>query len=172
VNLPTVACPSGGYTPVAWPGYDPSDGVLKISSGTLTLSAPGTYYFHDVTVSAGATLAITSGGHVDIFVERKWTATGGGIVNPSALPANLTIWGCGTDDTSWALSAGTTYLAMYAPTHRVTLSASGQLFGSLVAGEVVDNGGAQVHYDKALARQPGGSGKFTNVSGSWTELAL
>ena len=176
VTLSGVNCPAGGYTPSVPPGpgvqYTPSTGVLKVTGGgTLTLSAPGTYYFHDVTVSSGATLGISSGGHVDIYIDRKLDINGGGLVNPSAIPANLMMWGCGTDNTGWALNSGDAYFAIYTPTHQMTVGSNANLYGAIVAANTDFHGSASIHYDEALARQPW-NGKFAIVRGSWTELLM
>ncbi len=172
--IPDVACPSGGYTKSVFPGYNSATGDLTVS-GTLTLPAPGTYYFHTVKVQGGASLAVASGGHVDIYIGGQLTVSGGSMVNNSNLATNLTIWGCGTDTTNWTFSSGGTqaYLAIYAPNHNFTLSGGGSVYGSIfVEGALSDTGGSQIHYDEALGRVDGPSGRISLGRGSWTELAL
>ncbi len=179
-TMPDVACPAGGYTPSVPSGsgitYDSGTGDLTVSGGSasLTLSAPGTYYFHTVKVQGGATLAITSGGHVNIYIGGKLDSSGGSVVNNSNLPSNLTIWGCGTDTSAWTFSSGNgnAYLGLYAPNHSLTLSGGGDLYGSFIAeGTITETGGTRVHYDECLGRGAMG-GKFVPALGSWTELAL
>ena len=157
-SMPVVTCPTGGYTPSVPSGsgvtYDPATGVLKVSSTNLTLPAPpNQYYFHQVTLSGGATLTINGGGgHVDIYIDDKLTVSGGGIINVSSVPTHVTVFGCGSGTSTWSINGGSgAYFAVYAPTHNVTLSASGDLFGSVVGATVQTQGGYRVHYDQALA---------------------
>ncbi len=178
--MPDVPCPAAGYTPSVPPGTgvtypDNCAGCLTVSggSGSLTLSAPGTYYFNNVKIQGGARLAIASGGHVDIYIGGKLDASGGSLVNGSSLPTNLTIWGCGTNTSAWTFSSGNgnAYLGLYAPNHSLTLSGGGSMYGSFIAeGTITESGGTHVHYDECLGRQA--SGKFVPTLGSWTELAL
>jgi len=176
VNLPAADCPSGGYTSSVPSGagitYNSGTGDLSVTGGNnLTLSAPGTYYFHDLSLLYYSTLTISAGGHVDIFIAGTLDCTYGHIVNNSALPTNLSIWGCGTSTDGWSLSGGSgAYLALYAPHHDVTLSGSGSLYGSVIGHTISSTGGSRFHYDEALARQPG-IGKYIMAPRSWTELS-
>jgi len=157
-TMPVVTCPTGGYTPSVPTGggvsYNPATGVLKVSSTNLTLPAPpNQYFFHEVVLSGGGTLTInnTGGPHVDIYIEDKLTVSGGGIVNISSTPTHLTVFSCGASTSSWSINGGSgAYFAVYAPTHNVVLSASGDLFGSVVGATVQTQGGYRVHYDMAL----------------------
>ncbi len=177
VAIPDVACPSGGYTPSVPPGanYSSTTGDLTVT-GSLTLPAPGKYYFHTVKVQGGTSLTVESGGHVDIYIGGQLTVSGGSVVNNiSKLATNLTIWGCGTDTTNWTFSSGGTqaYLAIYAPNHNFTLSGGGSVYGSIIVeGTISDTGGSHIHYDEALGRVDGPSGRISLGRGSWTELSL
>ncbi len=179
-NPPNVACPSGGYTPSVPSGsgisYDPSKGDLTVSGGgaNLILSSPGTYYFHTLKVQGGATLTIASGGDANIYISSTLDASGGSLINSTLSPTSLTFWGCGTDTSSWKISGGgtETSLSIYAPNHPFTLSGGQDMYGSLVVGSFTNTGGSKLHYDEALARGGGFSGKFSIASGSWTELSL
>jgi len=157
-TMPVVTCPTGGYTPSVPQGsgitYDPATGILRVSSTNLTLPAPpNQYYFHQVTLSGGATLTINGGGgHVDIYIDDQLTVSGGGIINVSSVPTHVTVFACGAGTSTWNINGGSgAYFAVYAPTHNVTLSASGDLFGAVVGASVQTQGGYRVHYDEALA---------------------
>lgn len=176
VPLPDVDCPTGGFTASvpAGPGvsYNPATGVLTVSGGNnLTLNSPPTeYYFSEVSLSGGSTLTINFGaGHVDIYVSTKLTTSGGGVLNTAGLPTMLSIWGCGTDNSAWALSGGSgAYYTIYAPHHKVTLSGGSDFWGALVGGEIDNSGGSKIHYDEALGK---GSGALPIIEGSWTEVS-
>jgi Tfp pilus assembly protein PilX len=178
-NAPTetrtpAACPAGGY-PASMPGtagvtYTPASGVLKVSSNNMDLAVPPTsYYFSDLTVSGGGgsiTLINPSNLHVDIYVSGKLTVSGGGFVN-SAEPSKLTLWACGPDVDKWTISGGSdAHFAMYAPNREVTLSGGSPFFGAIVAGELVNSGGSEIHYDHALAS----SGIASVVARTWREI--
>ncbi len=179
-SLSGVTCPSGGYTPSVPSGsgisYDPSTGDLTVSGNknNLTLSSPGTYYFHTLKVQGGATLTISSGGHVNIYISAELNASGGSLFNQSLSPTTLTIWGCGTDTSSWTFSGGDTRTALgiYAPKHPFTLSGGQEMYGALVVKSFTSSGGSIIHYDEALARMLPQNAKSAIVPGSWRELAL
>jgi hypothetical protein len=178
VNLPDVACPSGGFTPSVPSGagitYNAATGALSVSGGkniTLPYPAGGAYHFSSVTLSGGSTLTLSAGAqHVDFFIDKTLTVSGGGLVNTSALPTTMTIWGCGADTTAWAISGGSgAYFALYAPNHKVTISGAGDVYGAIVADMDVESGGSHVHYDAALAQQTTAGGKYAVVPGTWRE---
>ncbi len=172
-----VACPAGPYTPSVPSGhgikYDPTKGSLQVS-GTgvvLTLAAPGSYYFHDVSISGGGTLAIAAGGHVDIYISKDFTMSGGSVANNSQLPANLSIFGCGATSSGWTISGGSkAFFGLYAPHNSMDVSGSSPVYGSLVSTAITFTGSASLHYDQALARMV--NSKLSITTGSWAEHAL
>ena len=90
--------------------------------------------------------------------------------NSSADATRLSIWACGrTSSTNWVLTGGTSaYFSVYAPSHNLTVSGAGSVYGAIVSKDFTASGGSALHYDKALAkiRTP----VITAVSGSWAEL--
>jgi hypothetical protein len=179
-ELDTLACPSGGYTPASdmpsAPGlsYNATTGVLTIGAwhGTpqnFTLTG-SSYYFSSVTIGGGSTLTFTGSTHTDIYISNTLDTGGGSIVNTSQNSTNVSIWACGTSSSSqWRLTGGTSaYFAVYAPTHDIVVSGSGNLYGAIVSKAYTASGGSAVHYDKALAsmRTP----SVNVVPGSWAEL--
>jgi hypothetical protein len=178
---PTVPCPASpspfspttDLTPSSGNGYTAATGVLDVN-GTVTLNTASTtvFKFKDLILKAGDALVIpsTTTAHVDIYLTGKLTQLAGSINNLTQKPTNLTIWGCGTDATTWEFkAAGTTsFFAVYAPSHPITISAGGDLYGSFIGASVSLSGGTMIHYDEAL-----GSGSETVVAfipGSWTEI--
>jgi len=176
-HMPNLACPSGGYTPSVPPGpgisYSAATGVLTVSGGkNVTLTAPPTqYYFSQVVLSGGSTLTVKSGGqHVDIYIANKLDISGGGIVNTSAQPPQLGIWACGIPNaTQWTLSGGSgAYFSVYAPSHPIVVSGSGDLWGAMVGASFTASGGSKIHYDEGLAQAP--SKLLMAITGSWAQL--
>ena len=154
---PVIACPKGGYTPKASlgtlpPGVSYSSGALTVGSGANLILTGVFYYFSSVTLNGGTLTFNNSGRHVDIYLSNDLTVTGGSVVNTAALPTNLEIWGCGADANKWEIkSSAAAYLSIYAPSHQVKLSGSGDVFGAIVCAFFsTGGGGSHVHYDKAL----------------------
>jgi len=177
---PVLNCPAGGYAPAASVPissgitYNATTGVLNVSGGkTLTLPVPPTaYYFSDVVLSGGSTLTFNnpSNLHVDIWIDDVLNLSGGTVANPSGKSTMLGIWACGaTSSSNWTLSGGSgAYFTVYAPTHAVTVSGSGDLWGALVGKTVTASGGSKFHYDEALGKGPPQG--LNPVGGSWAQL--
>ncbi len=156
---PVIACPKGGYTPKASLGtlppgvsYSASSGALTVGTGANLILTGVFYYFSSVTLSGG-TLTLNNGGrHADIYVSVDLTITGGSVLNTAARPTDLEIWGCGTDANKWEIkSSADAYMSVYAPSHEVKVSGSGDVFGAIVcAFFATGGGGSHVHYDEAL----------------------
>jgi Tfp pilus assembly protein PilX len=177
---PVLSCPAGGYTPAAsvpltaGVTYTAATGVLKISGGNiLTLPVPPTtYYFSQVITSGGSQITFNnpSNLHVDVWIDDKLDLSGGGFINPSGKATQLGLWGCGANGSStWTLSGGSgAYFSVYAPNHAVTVSGSGDLWGSVIGKTVTASGGSKFHYDEALGRGPPQG--LNPVAGSWAQL--
>ncbi|HMI49610.1 MAG TPA: hypothetical protein VK481_13115, partial [Gemmatimonadaceae bacterium] len=177
---PVLPCPAGGYTPAAavpltaGVNYNATTGVLNISGGgTLTLPVPPTqYYFSDVVTSGGGKITFNnpSNLHVDVMISDLFNVSGGGMINPSAKANQLGIWACGTTSSAnWTISGGSgAYFSVYAPTHAVTVSGNGDIWGAVSAKSITSSGGSKIHYDEALARGPAEG--LNPVAGSWAQL--
>ncbi len=176
-TLPDIICPLGFTSSVpagAGITYNAATGALSVSGGhniTLTYPAGGAYHFSSISLSGGSTLTMGGGGqHIDIYVDQTLSVSGGGIVNPTALPTTLTILACGANTNAWTVSGGSgAYFALYAPNHQVTVSGAGDIYGAIVADVDVESGGSHVHYDQALALQTTPGGKYAAVPGTWRE---
>ncbi|HEV8357327.1 MAG TPA: hypothetical protein VGQ17_11230 [Gemmatimonadales bacterium] len=181
LSAPTIPCPASpspfspttDLTPTSGTGYTPATGVLDVNgSVTLNTALTKVFKFKDLTLKAGDALIIPAAtvGHVDIYLTGKLTQLGGSINNLTQKPTNLTIWGCGSDATTWEFkAAGTTsYFAVYAPNHPITISAGGALYGAFVGATISLSGGTQIHYDDALGTGSGTVIAF--IPGSWTEI--
>ena len=182
-SFPVLDCPSGGYTPASditlGDGATYKDGELTVGGGNhITLSAPPyEYYFAAVTLSGGSTMSINGGGeHVDIYVEQKFVSGGGGVVNVTQNPADLSINSCGV----WAKpqrfevsGGGSAYFTIYAPDRDIVVSGDGDLWGAFIGYTLNATGGSKIHCDKALGggHSSGASGGGLEiVENSWNEI--
>jgi hypothetical protein len=175
-----LSCPAGGYTPAALVPlttgvtYNATTGVLKISGGnTLTLAVPPTtYYFSQVVTSGGSQIIFNnpSNLHVDIWIDDLLNVSGGGFVNTSGKSTQLGLWSCGSSSSStWTLSGGSgAYFSVYAPNHAVSVTGSGDIWGSIIGKTVTATGGSKFHYDEALGRGPPSG--LNPIAGSWAQL--
>jgi hypothetical protein len=177
---PILNCPAGGYAPAAsvplttGVTYNATTGVLKISGGNiLTLPVPPTqYYFSQVVTSGGSQIVFNnpSNLHVDIWIDDLLNVSGGGFVNTSGKSTMLGIWSCGaTSSSTWTLSGGSgAYFSVYAPNHPVSVTGSGDIWGSVIGKTVTATGGSKFHYDEALGKGPPQG--LNPVLGSWSQL--
>ncbi len=144
---PSAWISGGAYT------YDAAKGNLTVSKGNTVTLASGSYCFNFVTLSDGSTLKVN--GPVKINMTGAFTASGGGVINPTLIPSNLQILMSSNNVGMTLIDVSSAYFTAYAPGATVTLSGS-QVFGALV-GKVVTLGksvtgsaGSAVHYDLKL----------------------
>lgn len=176
-TMEIIPCPQTPFTPAAnvptGPGinYNPITGVLNVSSGaTLTLTG-STYFFSSVVLTGNSRLAVPGGNRVDVILRDSLNASGGTISNGGGKATQLAFSSCGTSATPayWAITGGAqAYFSVYAPNHIVYATGNGDFFGAVVASIYYAGGGANFHYDAALARQP--SRRLAVQRGSWAQL--
>ncbi len=158
VNLPSVVIPV----------IAPTFGNQSLNADTTL--APATY--GDVSVTSGATLTLQSGeyvmnslklvggaivyvdissGPVIVYIVSDLDLGGGTVVNDSTQSTNL-IFMVGPAATTVKVTGGANAAyALYAPDSDVTVSGGGEIFGAIIGNTITSVGGAQIHYDKALA---------------------
>jgi len=178
--LDTLSCPSGAFSPASdvpsGPGvsYNATTGVLNLGAvagvpQTYTLSG-NYYYFSSLVIGGGSTLVFPGTAHTDIYVSNTLDTGGGSMFNSSTDATRLSIWACGrTSSTNWVLTGGTSaYFSVYAPTHNLTVSGAGNVYGAIVSKNFTASGGSALHYDKALGKMR--TPVINAVSGTWAEL--
>jgi hypothetical protein len=129
--------------------YNAVTGDLKVSGGKAAALAPGTYCFHTVELSGGATLTVS--GPVVIKLTGQLNGSGGSLLNLTKLPSNLQIDSSYAGGSGVLLSGGSSaYLSVYAPLTSITLSGGSPVYGALLGKTLDLSGGAAVHYDTQL----------------------
>ncbi|MGE0869419.1 MAG: hypothetical protein AB7P03_12710 [Kofleriaceae bacterium] len=155
------------------------------SSRSLSVSA-GTYVFDKLTLSgANRTLTVTSG-PVVIYIagdtsdgktgpalaadQLSFTGSGSGINVTSGKPTDLVLF-CGDNVTGAKISSAGTqgYFALYCPKTAVNIAGNSAVFGAFVGKSMKVEGGAPVHYDKALKNFA--AGEFTCPAPAGTEVS-
>ena len=86
-------------------------------------------------------LNVAAAGNIDL--------TGSSLSNPSLVPADFQILYAGTNQVTVNGGSGAAAL-IYAPNAGFKLNGGGDLYGSVIAGTVLDLGGGAIHYDREL----------------------
>ena len=179
-SMPTIACPTGAYTPAAnvpnidHVSYNAATGELSVSSGVNLIlpNPPSQYYFSSVKLTGNATLTVTVGAQpTNVIISGELSLGGGGIVNTGGDPTKLAISACGNPvgPASWGLAGGVgAAFTVYAPDRDVAVTGGSDFFGAIVGLTVSVQGGTKIHYDSALSDKP--SQFLSTVNGSWAQI--
>ena len=132
--------------------------LVVTGNDSLTLN-PGTYYFTSAAIGGRATLTVT--GPTTIYVDGDATFTGGGIVNATQDPTNLTIYSTGTTMTVDG-SAGF-YGSIVAPGTAVSFEGTADIYGTVMARVLTLFGNTEIHVDSDAVRQLYGIGPIAPV---------
>jgi hypothetical protein len=131
---------SGKYT------YSQATGDLTVPGQKTATLAPGTYCFHNLTVSGGSILTVS--GKVKVILAGKLDASGGSLTNATHVPANLQIESSFAGSGGVSVSGGAgAYFTVYAPTTQIVLSGKSPVTGALLGKSIASTGGAAIHYD-------------------------
>lgn len=130
-------------------GRDPYGGTewdLAVSGNDNLTIAGGTFYATSVLIEGQATITVT--GPTTLYVSGLANFTGGGIINATQDPKNLTIY-VGAGPTVVSGNAGF-YGALIAPESTVHLVGTSDLYGMIMAGILDVDGNAMIHVDESL----------------------
>jgi Flp pilus assembly protein TadG len=127
---------------------------FTLSGGDSVTLSPGTYYFNKFTLSGGSSVTIT--GKTIIYCAGDVNISGGSLLNTTALPVNLQLYGMGS---KVVLSGSSQWCGVvYAPGCDVTRSGgSSDFFGMCVGKTLTLSGGGGLHYDTSLGALTGAS---------------
>jgi hypothetical protein len=138
--------------------YSASTGDITISGNGNVVTFPnGAYCFHNFTVSGGASVRVTSGSLVKLYISGILSASGGSFSNLSNIPAELEIFSSYTQSNGVYISGGSkSYLTVYAPQTDVTISGGSPLFGAVLGRTLTSTGNALLHIDLNIPGGPTG----------------
>jgi len=136
----SIALTAQGKSPYRSPGH------MALQSGDNLTLAGGTYYFESIRLTGGATLTVA--GPTTIYVAGAVDCTGGGIVNQTQSPHDLTIKSAGP---TFRLGGGSAfYGTLLAPSADVVLGANANFYG-MVIGRILElKGDTTIHVDESL----------------------
>ena len=129
-------------------GGDPFNGEWDLGlhgMENLTLDG-GTYYFTTASLTGQST--ITVNGPTEIYVSGNASFAGGGIINATQDPSNLTIYSTG-DELVLTGTAGF-YGTVIAPETEVILVGTSDYYGIIIAGILNISGNASIHIDESV----------------------
>ncbi len=141
------------------------DGNLTASGGSgLTIVAPASgegsveiWIPGDLTITGNGAINIPAHVHVKFYIDGSVKIAGNGIVNKSLLPGNVTLYGNHdpTVNQTMTVDGNGQFAGMiYAPNADVLVKgggSSGDMYGSIVADNIIFTGGTSLHYDEALS---------------------
>jgi Flp pilus assembly protein TadG len=139
------------------PAISGSSRQLNIGGNQIVAMPAGTYYLSSLTVNAGGTLNIT--GPVTIYITGSLQLTGNAVVAGN-LPKNLKIVMVGDafgnpPGTAQISSGAALYATIYAPQSDITMSGSGDIYGSVLGKTISMTGSSAIHYDLSLTGTTG-----------------
>ncbi|MBA2539734.1 MAG: hypothetical protein H0V17_08885 [Deltaproteobacteria bacterium] len=159
VIIPVVGTPQGprSFNSNASLAPNQTYGDVSVTAGaTLTLSS-GEYVMNSLKLTGNSILNLNiTTGPVTIYIVADLDIAGGTVTNSSNQSTNLIFMvgpGCATVKLSGGAQSS---FACYAPDSDITISGGGEIFGAVIGKTVKDVGGSLIHYDKALATIPAG----------------
>jgi hypothetical protein len=137
----TIGLSDGGEDPFRHGG-----GMFRLGGGDNLTLQPGTYYFTPLELTGGSTLTLT--GPTTIYTTGRLVVGGGGVINPSGDPHDLSIIASG-DRVSWT-GGSDTYGSLLAPNAQIVIGGGGDFFGAAIGLELEMTGGSHFHVDESL----------------------
>ena len=148
-------------------------GNINITGNKDLYLTAGTYNINSIVQNGNTVLHIDStAGPVILNVAGDGITgdviklNGGGISNPSLVPANLQIMYAGTQNVKFTGGAEAAAL-LYAPNASMAFTGGGTWRGAVIAGTLTDLGGAAIYYDRRLEAFSEMVGNYTMGSFSW-----
>jgi hypothetical protein len=135
------------------------------TSGTVNL-AGGVYYFSSLVLKNSATLTITPGAKVTIYVDGDIEIKNSGGINDGGTPENLMILSTGD---LVLKNGGNMFGVFYSPNATCDLRNSGAFYGAIVANDIIGHNSANFHYDRNLGNITRGTSDDIAVVG-WHEI--
>jgi hypothetical protein len=124
-------------------------GTIKLSKGSMRTLGPGSYQVKDVSLSGGTLVIDNAAGPVTLYVTGQFTVSSGQVMMTDPNPEKFAMYIASTKQAA-VNSNGTFAGVIYAPRAVVTLTGSGQFWGSFIGQQMKLTGSARIHYDPAL----------------------
>jgi len=144
----TDAPPSLSASSLRLPGL--KNGSINLSGSKSLVIPGGTYYLKNLNLTGGSSVTFT--GPAKVYITGSLTLTGHAITADD-LPKNLQIFMLGAGQVSLTGSTAL-YADIYAPTSPVTITGTGDIYGSVIGKSITMTGNAQIHSDAKVKGTP------------------
>ena len=164
VGLPPVSAPVFEAAPgIVWSSATPLvlpavqgayDRLVVSANATVTVTGPSTIVLDELTLDQAAELVFdTSDGPIHVYVHQVLQVAPSSVLSfPEQDPTRLSLQYDGAADAA-VLATGEFFGLLFAPSARMTIGASLEVFGAAIASELEFEGPARVHFDRALGEQ-------------------
>jgi Flp pilus assembly protein TadG len=126
-------------------------GDFSVANGDNAVLPGGIYYFKNVNIHGSLTFT----GPATIYSYGGFNMSGNAYTNGNA-PGNLSIVMCGASPGSVTIGSSTAlYASVYAPKSAITLSGTGDIYGSVLGRSIDMTGTSGIHYDMSLEANGG-----------------
>ncbi|MCA9794359.1 MAG: hypothetical protein KC910_21275 [Candidatus Eremiobacteraeota bacterium] len=159
IELPAVESPTPGKEDIKvnYKGADIAPGSyaeLQASGGGEVRLKGGVYVFKSLKLTGGAKLSFTGSSEpAVVYITDSLDMSNGVFYNTSLRPKNL-VFMMAKGSEAKITGGAQAYAIVYGPEANLDLKGGTDLYGALVGNEVVLRGGAHVHYDVDLAKNP------------------
>jgi len=166
-----VAYVQSKITPTNQYTYTLSTGAFSMSPNKSVTIAGGNFCFG--TMSVKGTINVTDQTTpVVITVTGSIDVSAGGIANTTlkAQQFQLLSSASGVSNNIKVTGGSSTYMYVYAPQTQIVVTGGGDIYGALLGNDLQANGGAKLHFDKALGNSgllAGGVPTYAWSAGSW-----
>jgi hypothetical protein len=178
---PSPSCPQAGYGAydggsITGGSFNNGNGQLRGNGSDNIVLTGGTYCFSSITIGGQATLTVSGGAAVKIYLTSPSTIAGGGILYSAPpgtypIPSNLQIYStynAGPNGNQGITFSGgsAVYAAIYAPEAALNFQGAVTDFYGAAIGGTISMGAANFHYDEALEGFPGSASSLV----AWHEV--
>ena len=126
-----------------------ANGNFLVDGKTTYDLPPGTYYFHNLTLTGQSTLRIS--GPTTIYLTGSVDTSGGRLINDTQIPSNFQLlMEGGANSTAIVTADADLYAVIYAPKTAVETRGSAAFHGVAVGKTLLVTGDGAIHYDEDL----------------------
>jgi hypothetical protein len=138
---------SGTYSGVTLTAAGGLPGILEIQGGNVTLHIAG-----EMSLGAGCELIVRPGSSLKLYVDGDISGKNStGFNNEAGNVQDFTLYATGTGEQTFELKAkSNVFGAIYAPNASIALYPSSEMYGAIVANNVIFKSGGNFYYDEAL----------------------
>lgn len=169
----SLSVPTDGVLSLVPGDYHFSD--LSIGSNTLTIHGPARIVLDEFEMLSNSSLVFdTVGGPIEVYAMGDFVVASNTYMDTTVKEAALVSlnFAGGPGQSVDLRSNASFYGTVYAPEGTIEISSNFEVFGSVVAGELLLASNVSIHFDEALLRIPTGPGNFLPATWSLVEFPV